>query len=377
MPTNTPKSYPSPTPNPPVRVNAAGIIFTGDRTEYNPLYDREPTDASPKGSKIEPPQWQQDPFKREPISYVRAARATVKLDITGSYGTPIWVKVTPSANLVKRVISAEGIEKLIPDPHPITFERASETIRVTNWDDPDYERLIFKTNALPDEVRLNQLKITWDFKYGYTKTGPWFPAGQEITAHEIYITYARPYYGFAPFYRPWKRVLKTACSYAHGATSTIEASSMVNRKIYNSFEFSYKSHKSHSDFYNSGIELWKMLKEGWVDCMDGSTYWTILMRWLGIPAYQKKISPSRSHSFMYKELRPISRSKNLKVQWGEDRWNFHQVGILTHVYDPIIMIDKTGTPRVPTNMPRWDYERAIFESGQFVWDSLALVAGVY
>ena len=380
MPTNTSRSYPITPPNL-VTVNVASIIFTGPHANYNPLFDREPSAGFPKGSEIEPPQWEKKSGKNEPISYVKRKSATLKLDITGSPDKlrgPVWVKVTPKAELLKKTVTEDGKEELVPDPGttPITFTRRSEEIRVTNWDDPDYEQLSFTTNPLPDEVRLNQLKITWNFKYGYTKNGPWFDAGKERTAHELYITYRRPYYGFPPFYRPWKQVLKTACSYAHGAKTTIEASSMVTPKIYMSFKFNYISRKSHSEFDNCKIKLWDMLKEDWVDCMDGSNYYTILMRWLGIPAHQKKISPSPSDKFVYKLLRPISRSKNLKAEWGIDRWDFHQVGILSHVYDPIIMIDPERKI-IPANMPRWDYERAIFESGQFVWDSLALVTSVH
>ncbi len=385
MSTNTPYGSPSPPDPISVRVNVAGIIFTGARNDYNPLYDREDE------VNIEPPQWQQDPFKREPVSYVRKKKATIKLDITGSYGTPIWVRVTPTAELLKKITTAEGVEKLVPDPGEtsIAFDRTSETIHVTNWDDPDYERLIFKTNALPDEVRLNQLKITWKFEYGYTKMGPWFRAGQETTYHEIYITYAPSYRGFLPHKRPWKQVLKTACSYAHGEDSKIEVSKRVTTGIYDSLEFNYDPEESHSDFLNYEIRLWSMLKEGWVDCMDGSNYYTILMRWLGIPAHQIKISPNNSDKFVYKELLPIAKisfTNRPDTDWESKTWNFHQVGILgdaqqgtlgNHIYDPIIMIDKTGTPRVPTNMIRDNYQRAIFKSGQFVWDANALVTKVY
>ena len=321
-----------------VRVNVAGIIFTGARNDYNPLYDREGE------SNIEPPQWHRDPITNEltnkPISYVRKKKATVKLDITGSYGTPIWVKVTPKAELLKKVITEKGVEKFVPDPGPtsIAFDRASEAIEVTNWNDPDYERLTFKTNILPNEVRLNQLKITWKFEYGYSKMGPWLKAGEETTYHEIYITYASSYRGFLPHKRPWKRVLKTACSYAHGENSQIEVSKRVTTGIYDSLEFRYYSYGSHSVYNNSQIKLWAMLEDGWIDCMDGSNYWTILMRWLGINANQIKINRNTDpdEGFYYTTLRPISASDNHTVGWlvrnrtkrDSNWWNFHQVGIL-------------------------------------------------
>ena len=39
-------------------------------------------------------------------------------------------------------------------------------------------------------------------------------------------------------------------------------------------------------------------------------------------------------------------------------------------------IDKTDTPRVPTNMIRDNYKRDIFKNGQFLWDANALVTKV-
>ena len=406
----TPKAsrgYPVPPYPKPVTVSVANIMFTGTRTDYNPLYDRE------RELKIEPPQWQKDPRKDEPISYVRKKRATLKLDITGSpdkLRVPVWVKVTPKAELLKKTVTEDGKEELVPDPGStsIAFKPQSEPIRVTKWDDPDYEQLSFTTNPLPDEVRLNQLKITWNFKYGYTKNGPWFDAGKERTAHEIYITYARPYYGFPMSYRPWKQVLRTACSYAHGAKTTIKASSLVTTGIYDSLEFKYDGTDSHSEFDNSQIRLWDMIGDGWVDCMDGSNYYTILMRWLGINANQIKINedPRRDQGFYYTTLRPISASDNHTVGWlvrnrtkrGSNWWNFHQVGILgdeqhgtlgSHIYDPIIKINEID-PTVPTNMIRDDYKRALFDPvpyrdpknpkmdrvGKFPWHVAALVCKV-
>ena len=379
-----------------VRINAAAIKFTDSaaRGYYNPLYDRQPTPVHPSGLNIEPPQWQKAPYKSEPISYSRGTRATIKLDITGSPPIPddssISVRVTPRAELLKRILMEEDNDTLVtdPNPHSITFDPPCRTIQVTDWNQPDYEQLTFTTNALPNEVQLSQLKITWCFEYRYSETDQWFNVPEEITSHETYITYSRPYYKFSPFYRPWKQVLRKACFYAHGATSTISASSMVTTKIYDSLEFSYKSNKSHSDFDNSEIKLWQMLSDGWVDCMDGSNYYTIMMQWLGIPAKQQKISEGPG-GFFYNLLRPISTSDNLNAGWEIDHWNFHQVGILTHVYDPIIrtnatvvydpitMTDKAEGPGiVPTNISSDDYKPAIFESGKFSWDSKALVRRV-
>ncbi len=377
----TPKAsrgYPVPPYPTPVTVSVAGIMFTdaAARGYYNPLYDRQ------RELNIEPPQWQINPPKNEPISYVRKTKATLKLDITVSCRTPIWVRVKPTG-------------RLNSDATPLTFTPRSQPIRVTNWDDPDYERLIFTTNLLPDEVRLDQLRITWDFEYGYTKNGPWFDAGKERTAHEIYITYARPYYGFPMSYRPWKQVLRTACSYAHGAKTTIKASSLVTTGIYDSLEFKYDGTDSHSEFDNSQIRLWDMIGDGWVDCMDGSNYYTILMRWLGIFANQIKINKGPG-GFYYKTLRPISTAADLNGgwlvrdlnQWNSNWWYFHQVGILTNIYDPIIRIEKeTEAKRVPTNMTKDNYMHALFDpvpyrdpeieiSGTFPWDVAALVGKV-
>ena len=132
------------------------------------------------------------------------------------------------------------------------------------------------------------------------------------------------------------------------------------------------------------IEL--TFKEGWVDCRDASNYYTIMMQWLGICANQEKINPDKE-GFYFKELRPISTSDNLNAGWEIDHWNFHQVGLLTHVYDPIIKVNKItvydpitmtyktdGT--VPINMIKDNYKRTIFESGKFTWDSKDLVTWV-
>jgi len=273
------------------------------------------------------------------------------------------VKVTPTGELTS-------------DSTSISFTPSSQTIEVTDWDDEDYNRLTFTSSALPNEVRLDNLSITWDFEYGYSQNGPWNDAGDQTISHEIYITYDRPYYLFSPFYRPWKRVLRDASSYADGATSTIQTSSMVTSGIYNSLAFYYKSTDSHSYYDNSQIELWSMRAQGWMDCMDGSNYYTIMMRWLGISANQIKIDESVPDTFDYKELRPISTSSNLNAGWQTGNWNFHQVGILTNVYDPIIMVDKTGTPRVPTNMTKPVYSGYVFDAGEFVWASNALVTRV-
>ena len=363
MPAKSSYGPPStPTPND-VRVSVANIRFTGPHSEYNPLYDRE------RELNINPPQWRKIPSRDEPISYVRRKKATIQLDITGSpeipSGDSIWVKVRPSAELLR-----------LPGT-PITFSPASQTLKVANWDDPDYEQLTFRTSLLPNEVRLDQLNITWDFEYRRAAMDPWADAGQETTPHEIYITYRPSYKGFRPSRRPWKQVLKTACRYAHGANAILEVSTRVTTGIYHSREFNYDPTLSHSNFFNSQILLWRMLKDGWVDCMDGSNYYTILMRWLGINANQIKINRDVFDQFVYKELRPITTTKDLNMGWGEDIWNFHQVGIFKNVYDPIIMIDKTGTPRVPTDMTQPDYKRAIFDRGDFVWDVNALVTSVY
>lgn len=380
MPTNASHSYPiTPDPNG-ITVNVANIRFTGPHTNYNPLYDRE------NQLNINPPQWRLIPSRNEPISYVKRKSATIQLDITGSpkipTGTPIRVRVKPSAELLKKTLTKKGQEILVPDPgsSPITFMPQSKEIRVKDWGDPDYDQLTFRTSALPNEVRLNQLNITWDFKYRHSPTGPWYDAGKETTEHEIYITYHPSYKGFRPSRRPWKEVLKTACSYTHGANSVIEVSKRVTTNIYDSLDFSYDETMSHSNFHNSQILLWRMLKEGWVDCMDGSNYYTILMRWLGINANQIKITEGPG-GFHYKLLRPISTTRfdpAIKKGWFEGHWNFHQVGIFKdHIYDPIIMIDKIRNPRIPIEMRQPDYKRAIFHSGIFKWNTKALVARVY
>ncbi|MDE0686285.1 MAG: hypothetical protein OXI63_25440 [Candidatus Poribacteria bacterium] len=299
-----------------VTVNVAGIIFTGSHAYYNRLYDRQSIAAHPSGLNIEPPQWQKEPPKDEPISYVRDKKA-----------------------------------------------------------------------------------------------------GEETISHEIYITYSRSYEAFEPYCRPWKRVLRDACSYAHGAKSIISASSMVATGIYDSLKFRYYACDSHSWYNNFEIKLWEMLSEGWMDCMDGANYWTIMMRWLGISANQIKINEEDHiidrdgrirvyHGFYYKTLRPISASDNHTVGWhvrnrtdpNSNWWNFHQVGILGNaqhgtlgswIYDPIIKINETA-PRVPTNMIRDDYKRVLFDPvpyrhptdpkkdghGTFPWDKAALVRKV-
>lgn len=377
-PTNGSPSYPiTPDPNG-VTVNVASIIFTGPHANYNPLFDREPTADFPEGSEIEPPQFQKNPFKNEPISYVKRRHAVIKLDITGSpqrsSGTRLWVRVQPSAELLNR---REGGES-----DPITFRPQSRVIRVNDWNRPDYDQLIFRTSDLPNEVRLDQLNITWDFKYRDSPAGAWHDAGNETTEHEIYITYRPSYKGFRPSRYPWKQVLKTACSYAHGANSVTEVSRLLTTGIYDSLEFFYDETDSHSDFDNSYIMLWRMLQteNPWVDCMDGSNYYTILMRWLGINANQIKITEKIGETFIYKLLRPIStRPFNPAEErgWLEGSWNFHQVGIFKdHIYDPIIMIDRTGNPRVPVQMRQRDYKLAMFHSGIFKWASKALVRRV-
>ncbi|MDE0683827.1 MAG: hypothetical protein OXI63_12995 [Candidatus Poribacteria bacterium] len=186
-----------------ITVNVHGIMFTGTRGDYNPLFDRA------LSSKIEPPQWQKDPEKRDPISYVRETHATVKLDISGSSdleGRTISVRVTPSGTLKKKTLTEQGQEQVVAydPPETITFTPEDRTIQVTNWGKPDYEKLIFSSSALPDEIRLDELNITWCFEYRYPTDGAnqWRDAGTQTTKHETYITYARPHYGFAPIYRP-------------------------------------------------------------------------------------------------------------------------------------------------------------------------------
>ena len=424
----SPPYEPPPPPDPPqpgsVKIHAKAIKFSGANTDYNPLYERA------LESKIEPPQWQKVPDQdapiSKPISYVKGTRATVKLDISGSPKIPprssLLVRVTPTAALWKQVFrkdtkgrfmkNAKG--ELVADdasgvhPYRITFTDPSKTIQITDWTHEDYEQLSFKTSLLPDTVRFDKLKITWKFEYRYNAKGPWRDAGTQTTEHETYITYDRSYKGFKPQNRPWIEVLRRACSYAHGAATITETSTQVTTSIYDSLEFRYYSYNSHSWYDNSEINLWDMLDDGWVDCMDGSNYYTILMRWLGINANQVKINenPAADQGFYYKPLRPISASDNHTVGWlvrnrtkrDSNWWNFHQVGILgsvqhgtfgSHIYDPVIKINEI-VPRVPTNMIRDDYERAIFDpvpyqdpedpkmnlTGTFPWHMETLVGKV-
>ena len=404
-----------------VKIHAEAIKFSGANTDYNPLYDRA------LRSKIEPPQWRKVPDQNapvsEPISYVKGTRATVKLDISGSPKIPekrsLSVRVTPSAALYKQVFRKDAKGKLVKeggeldaddapgvDPYPITFDEPSETIQVTDWIHKDYEQLSFTTSAFPNTVRFDKLKITWKFEYRYNATDPWRDAGTETTEHETYITYDRSYEEFKSYEEnhPWKEVLQRACSYAHGAATINEIFTQVTTGIYNSLEFYYIPHDSHSDDDDHWIKLWEMLNDGWVDCMDGSNYWTILMQWLGINANQIKINeedhirdenrkPIVYNGFYYKTLRPISTA-NDNAGWlvrnlndpGSNWWNFHQVGIIvqdpddpenpddqenstreensTRVYDPIIMVNRDN-PAVPVKMTKDDYERALFDPAPF------------
>ncbi|MCG8620387.1 MAG: hypothetical protein MJE68_00090, partial [Proteobacteria bacterium] len=325
-----------------VQVKVAGVKFVGGASDSitNPLYDRE------QKKNIEPPQWRKENLlqnilgRDEPISYVKGTKATVKLDITGSGETPVWVKVTPRATLLKKTLLVGGGETVSADPKPmpVVFQPASRRIEVTDWNAPDYETLTFKTNRLPNEVRLSELGITWGFEWGRTENGPWHDAGVEPTSHETYITYARSYREFLPHRRPWKEALRRACFYAHGADTELRVSKGVTTGIYNSREFDYslaiEYNKEHTHSYRDivskpplfGIYLWRMLLDGWVDCRDGSNYYTILMRWLGIDANQIRINGT----FFYNPLLPISKNPNPNddARWVEDSWRFHQVGIL-------------------------------------------------
>ena len=393
-----------------VKIHAEAIKFSGADTDYNPLYDRA------LRSKIEPPQWRKGPDQNapvsEPISYVKGKRATVKLDISGSpkeipEDRSLSVRVTPSAALYKQVFRKDAKGKLIKedgeldaddapgvDPYPITFTDPSETIQVTDWTHEDYEQLSFTTSAFPNTVRFDKLKITWKFEYRYNATDPWRDAGTETTEHETYITYDRSYEEFKSYEEnhPWKEVLQRACSYAHGAATINETFTQVTTGIYNSLEFSYDAGKTHSDYEDRWIKLWAMLNQGWMDCMDGSNYWTILMQWLGINANQIKINkedhvrdkednPIVYRGFYYKTLRPISTA-NDNAGWLvrnpnaplSNWWNFHQVGIVVQdpddtenskrVYDPIIMVNR-GNPAVPVEKTQGDYERALFDPAPF------------
>lgn len=376
---------PPETPSADVQVKVAGIKFVGGASDSitNRLYDRE------QGQNIEPPQWEKESGKNDPISYVQGTKATVKLDITGSGETPVWVRVTPRATLLKKTLLAGGGETVSADPKPtpLVFEPSSRTIKVSDWGTPDYEALTFKTNRLPNEVRLSQLGVTWGFQWGRTRNGPWHDVGKEPTSHETYITYARSYRKFLPHRRPWKEALRRACFYAHGADTQLRVSKGVTTGIYDSREFDYSLaidyNEEHSHSYRDvssephvfGIYLWEMLQDGWVDCRDGSNYYTVLMRWLGIDANQIRINGT----FFYKPLLPISKNPNPNddESWVSDSWRFHQVGILGDhsIYDPIIMIDKEN-PRVPTNMDKAAYKRAIFLARDFVWQSKVLVTEV-
>ena len=394
-----------------VKIYAKAIKFSGADTDYNPLYDRA------LRSKIEPPQWQKIPDQNvpvsKPISYVKGTRATVKLDISGSPdppGSSLSVRVTPSGSLYKQVFRKDAKGKLIKedgqlaaddapgvDPYPITFDEPSETIQVTDWTHKDYEQLSFTTSAFPNTVRFDKLKITWKFEYRYNATDKWRSAGEQTTEHETYITYDRSYEEFKPDKRPWTQVLRRACSYAHGTNTITEASTQVTTGIYNSLEFYYNGNDTHSDDDDHWIKLWEMLSQGWMDCMDGSNYYTILMRWLGINANQIKINkedhirdanetPIVYRGFYYKTLRPISTA-NDNAGWlvrnpntlnlggpGGNWWNFHQVGIVaqdpddtensTRVYDPIIMVNR-GNPAVPVKMTQDDYKLALFDPAPF------------
>ena len=393
-----------------VMIHAAAIKFSGSDTDYNPLYDRQPTSDRLVGLDIEPPQWQKDPEKRDPISYVRGKKAIVKLDISGSpnlEGRTISVKVTPSGALCKQIFEKDANGKLVKDagklvaedatgvdPYPITFEPPCQTGQITNWTHLDYDLLSFTTSALPNTVRFDKLKIDWCFEYRYNEQDEWQPAGTERTEHETYITYSRSYEEFLPHEYPWKQVLRRACSYAYGTDTIAETATQVTTGIYDSLEFKYDGDKTHSKDDNSEIQLWEMLREGQVDCMDGSNYWTIMMRWLGISANQIKINtedhirdrqlrPEVYRGFFYNTLRPISTSANNMGWWVRNLdvrrlsddynnwWNFHQVGIVAHdpddvantrhVYDPIIKIDRGNSSRVPVQMTQADYMNAVFD----------------
>ena len=407
-----------------VKIHAKAIKFSGADTAYNPLYDRA------LDLKIEPPQWRKVPDQdapiSEPISYVKGTRATVKLDISGSPNIPprssLSVRVTPTAALWKQVLRKDAKGKLVKDeggklvaddasgvdPYPITFTDPSETIQVTDWTHEDYKQLSFTTSAFPNAVRFDKLKITWKFEYRYNAKDPWRDAGTQPTEHETYITYDRSYEEFKPDKRPWIQVLRRACSYAHGADTITETSTQVTTGIYNSLEFYYDENNTHSDDDDRWIKLWEMLNHGWMDCMDGSNYYTILMQWLGINANQIKINkedhvrdanrkPIIYKGFYYKTLRPISTANdnagwlvrnlnplNLGVP-GDNWWNFHQVGIIvqdpddpentTRVYDPIIMVNR-GNPAVPVDMTKGDYELALFDPAPFPDPNLLMRMGI-
>ena len=401
-----------------VTIHAEAIKFSGADTDYNPLYDRQP---NPHGVNIEPPQWQKDPEKRDPISYVRGKKAIVKLDISGSpqipTGRTISVRVTPSGALCKQIFEKDANGKLVKDagklvaedatgvdPYPITFEPPFQTGQITNWTHLDYDLLSFTTNALPNTVRFDKLKIDWCFEYRYNEQDEWQPAGTERTEHETYITYARSYEEFLPHEYPWKQVLRRACSYAYGTDTIAETATQVTTGIYDSLEFKYDGSKTHSEYDNSEIDLWDMMNEGWMDCRDGSNYYTIMMRWLGIRAWQQKIGDGNEwwKTFTFKALRPISSTTddddmgwwNVPMNMGY-AWNFHQVGIFndrpgpddknkptpriwddrTRIYDPTIKVNR-NTPRVPTDMTQNAYTLVLYQRGVYYWNTVGLVCRV-
>ncbi|MDE0683828.1 MAG: hypothetical protein OXI63_13000 [Candidatus Poribacteria bacterium] len=138
-----------------------------------------------------------------------------------------------------------------------------------------------------------------------------------------------------------------------------------------------------------------MLNDDWVDCTDGSNYYTVMMRWLGINANRirigLKVKKTDRFGFEFNDLRPISKTPitdDNDTSWVDGGWNFHQVGILGGgIYDPVIKVNKTtvydpetmtyktdGT--VPTNMSQEDYKRAIFDTGNFSWSSQSLITWV-
>ena len=381
------------------------IKFSGAGTAYNPLYDRA------LASKIDPPQWQKVPDQKDPtsqpISYVKGTQATLAVDIAGTpklSGTPIEVRVTVSGKLWQQVLVKNNTGELeVKDAPgvgtPITFQPTSQTIRVTNWDHEDYGQLRFTTQALPNTVRFDKLKIEWCFEYRYNRSGPWLAAGRETTDHELYITYARAYEGFEPNKYPWTQVLRRACFYAHGQKDIIGIARRVTTGIYNSLEFEYTQRDTHSWYNNGKIKLWDMLRDGWMDCQDGSNYWTIMLRWLGISANQIKINeqdhikdkagnPIVYNGFYYKTLRPISSDPNIKAEWrvrdlnnaGSNWWDFHQVGVLedihtpvnadrTRVYDPTIKLNRNA-PIVPVNASKAAYKLALFDPRPFPFPDL-------
>lgn len=307
---------------------------------------------SDRGVLITDPVWTGDLLgnitKNRPACYRKNSQMTIKADIDGSGITlPVQVKVTLSANF--------GGYTIIPS--------TTKTFTVNNWSNQDYTNLTFTSNYLFNYIcHYYDIPFNWSFQ-AYIN-GSWVSMGSQTTHHTIYTTFSTPI-SISGMQYLWVETIKQANIWANYASTTLEVSSKITDRIYNSGLW-YDGSRTHSEHPYSTFHLsWFLNDWDWGDCQDFSNFYSVLCRNVGVDAKSDLIErqPPYYYPIHTKEILPV-----LYLEWQNFSWDFHQVGWLVStgkVYDPTIKVNQSS-PLIPMNLIRdSEYKGYLYDSGSW------------